>query len=470
MRQLRFIVLLSALVGSIALVGCGGKATPGPVTPTEAVLADTGWPLLTVVTPTVQFRKHEQDPLQAVAPGEAITVPAGGNVIVAPAGHGALEWTGFLTADLLGGTDVLLSLSQASARYVIADQASGTARYTLQGVDEAANVQIKAAWASVVLGQGVADVLVSLVTGADPAVWVAVLDGEAHLARATEGGEGITVKAGQVLAVAETGALSAPMDVDRSAVVAWYNDLAAGKAKGDIALVAFRCSVKAADTALLADPDPEADAAGDALGAGAIVAVVARDETGEWLQVRPVGSSDEGWVQAEDLACIGPVSQVKANEVAASEPTATVARVVPTRIIVVSATPVLTPTPTATPGAGNYKINFWAEDEDVECGRCTVIHWETDNIREVYFEGRGVAGNGSAEVCVSDDTGYTLRVVLRDGSESKHNVKVECHEPKATAVPATPVPATATTEPPTSAPPTATTEPPTSAPPTAPTP
>jgi hypothetical protein len=53
------------------------------------------------------------------------------------------------------------------------------------------------------------------------------------------------------------------------------------------------------------------------------------------------------------------------------------------------------------------------------------LHWDVENVREVYLGGEGVVGHGDREVCPSATTTYRLRVVLHDGSEQVYEVTVE---------------------------------------------
>jgi hypothetical protein len=429
MRPSRLVVPMLVMVLPIAALGCGGKATPTPAAPTATAVIDIT-PTLTVVSPTVQYRDKEEQPLVDIARGESVDVIPGGNVIVGDAGHAVLEWADFMTGELLGGTDVLVGLSLPSKRQVQLDQATGTARYVLQGAGTPADIQIKARWIDVGIAAGLADVIVTLVPGTEPAVWVTALDGSASISRDTEV---VDLAAGQVVAITESGAMARPVDVDRAAIEAWYRTLAEGTAKGDITTVAFRCTVSSATADLLTAPDPAAEPAGDALESGTVVIVVGRDATSSWLQVRPIVSQDEGWVSVDALSCVGPIDQAALIEEAVATPTRAI---VPTRIVFVTPTTVLgTVTPTPTPTVGDYTIKFWTSDDSIAYGTCTQLKWETNNIREVYFQGKGVPGNGSSDECPTDDATYTLKVILRDGSEQTRSVSVKVREPEDTATP-----------------------------------
>ncbi|MFN8473759.1 MAG: hypothetical protein U0822_16335 [Anaerolineae bacterium] len=88
--------------------------------------------------------------------------------------------------------------------------------------------------------------------------------------------------------------------------------------------------------------------------------------------------------------------------------------------------PTTAPAPGATPEAS---INFWADSQTVTKGECTTVHWDVQYIDRVYFEGDGVTGQGSKEVCPEQATTYTLEVVHYGGSTTNHQVTVKVEEP-----------------------------------------
>jgi mannosyltransferase len=69
-------------------------------------------------------------------------------------------------------------------------------------------------------------------------------------------------------------------------------------------------------------------------------------------------------------------------------------------------------------------IRFWADEISVTQGDCTSLHWETSNIRELYFDGQGVVGQGTREVCPETSTQYTLEVIHRDGTIEVQTVEI----------------------------------------------
>ncbi|MCX9078356.1 MAG: SH3 domain-containing protein [Candidatus Methanoperedens sp.] len=69
-------------------------------------------------------------------------------------------------------------------------------------------------------------------------------------------------------------------------------------------------------------------------------------------------------------------------------------------------------------------IEFWADTTSIAPGGCANIFWQVENISEVYFEGSGVAGSGSQNVCPAATTTYTLTVILLDGSTQTRTVTI----------------------------------------------
>ena len=469
MRFQPWLAPVTALALVAALGACRGQPSPTPEPTPEPA---SQWPTLRVLEPEVAFRMQEADELEEVAPGTSIAeVPAGANAVTRVAGRAMLEWPAFLSADLLGQTDLLLGLSLPAERSAVLDQATGTVRYALQGPGEPANVEIRAAWAGVQLDAGVADVIVSLVPGAEPAAWVVVLDGQADVTVGDDSGSAVTVAAGKAAAFTERGALPVPLDVDRAAVLSWFDDFAAGLVEDSLAAVAFRCEVTA-DAPLLLAPDADGEESGNLARAGALVSVDGRSLDGAWLYVRTLATREAGWVSADALRCLAPVSHVSVQDMEEEEeelePTA--APTLPPRpAVVVSPPPTPVPAATATPSAtptpsGQYTIKFWADRETITVPECTVLRWETDNISQVFYQGRGVVGNGSSEECPTSDATYELRVVRRDGQTETKTVKIKVRQPRPTDVPPTQAP---TPEPPTQEP---TPEPPTQEPTPEPTP
>ena len=69
-------------------------------------------------------------------------------------------------------------------------------------------------------------------------------------------------------------------------------------------------------------------------------------------------------------------------------------------------------------------IRFWGDDTTVGQGECTMLRWDTGNIRELYFDGEGVVGQGVRKVCPGTSTRYTLQVIHRDGTVEEQSIEV----------------------------------------------
>lgn len=69
-------------------------------------------------------------------------------------------------------------------------------------------------------------------------------------------------------------------------------------------------------------------------------------------------------------------------------------------------------------------IDFRASPTTVKRGQCATVAWDVENIDRVYFNGEGVVGHSSREVCPSSTSAYSLDVVLRDGSTTRREVTI----------------------------------------------
>jgi polar amino acid transport system substrate-binding protein len=105
--------------------------------------------------------------------------------------------------------------------------------------------------------------------------------------------------------------------------------------------------------------------------------------------------------------------------------------------IQVAGPPTPVPQPTAVPVPG---IAFWADTYYLQAGQCTTIHWDVQNVREVYFyqqgqswEGHGVGGKENRSVCPGQSTSYYLRVVKQDGSAETRELRIDVAAPPVSA-------------------------------------
>ncbi len=85
--------------------------------------------------------------------------------------------------------------------------------------------------------------------------------------------------------------------------------------------------------------------------------------------------------------------------------------------------PTATPTPAAT-AAPQVIIEFWADKTTVAPGQCAILSWRVEGIREVYFQGTGVVGWGSTQVCPGATATYNLRVIRQDGVEDNRYITI----------------------------------------------
>lgn len=70
-------------------------------------------------------------------------------------------------------------------------------------------------------------------------------------------------------------------------------------------------------------------------------------------------------------------------------------------------------------------IEFSANPTTIRVGECTTIHWDTANIKAVYYNGQGVSGvNQNRTECPRQTTTYTLLVEKPDGLQEVRTVQV----------------------------------------------
>lgn len=280
----------------VVLLGACRKGTP------EVPNADADQGVLTALRPPVAFRVREQAKGQDLGKGDSVDVMPGANVITAAGGHAGLAWGDFLALELASGTDLLVSMIRPGSQQALFDQASGTIRYRLPG-DTAVHFKVQAAtWMTIEVGKAPADIVVSLMPGPDPAVWVAVVKGAADGLR---DGDKLRLKGGQVGAFTAKGALPRLMDVDREALSDWYDDYAGGKdLEGSPADFLFRCTP--GDGGAQLRQEPEGSVTGSTLAAGTSLRVGGRSADTAWVFVMTEAGKD-GWAAAADLSCNGPL-------------------------------------------------------------------------------------------------------------------------------------------------------------------
>jgi hypothetical protein len=89
---------------------------------------------------------------------------------------------------------------------------------------------------------------------------------------------------------------------------------------------------------------------------------------------------------------------------------------------------------------GAASISFAADNANINAGQCTTLRWNVQNVRGVYLNNAGVAGQNAQQICPAATTAYTLRVVRNDGGEETRQVIVNVVGGAPTAIPVTPQP------------------------------
>lgn len=431
----------SLIAGTLVLSACrDGKSPEGPAETPKGPEGSTAAGLLTALKPPLTFRVREQAPEQTLAKGDSAELRPGALVLSGEGGHGHLLWTDFLDLDLASGADLLVSQVHPPTSQAVMDQAAGSVRYRLLGEDQPLQMRIQTGdWAFVELKKAPTDVIVSLMAGPEPAVWVAVVKGNAWVQR---GEDRLRLKAGQAAAVTAAGELPTVADLDREALNDWYDDYASGT-NPDILPTdhLFRCI--AAEGASLGSGPGESD--GSALAAGSVVRPSGRDATGQWLFVATgEGAGGAGWLSAAQLSCNGPTTILAVDDGVAAAPTAaaTVAALLPSPSPRLSPTPsrtlapLLTPSPTPSPTLAAAAVNLSADKTELTAGECATLRWTVTGVRSYSLDGAGKAGDsGSEKVCPKETTTYTLTAILPDGSEVRRTVRIKVRAAESTAAP-----------------------------------
>jgi uncharacterized protein YraI len=199
------------------------------------------------------------------------------------------------------------------------------------------------------------------------------------------------------------------------------------------------------DLNVRAGPDTIYDLLG-LLPAGTNAEIVGRDETRQWWQIRFEPSpSGIGWVSADPQFSSTfnvenlPISA--APPTPTGTPTSTPTNVPPTLTptpipptTAPTATPIVpTDTPTPTPTLQGPTVEFEVSPDRIQGGQCVNVNWTVTGVREVYYQGQGVAGIGDRVECPARTTTYQLRIVTMDGSEQVLDRTVEVTDPVSSA-------------------------------------
>jgi hypothetical protein len=74
---------------------------------------------------------------------------------------------------------------------------------------------------------------------------------------------------------------------------------------------------------------------------------------------------------------------------------------------------------------GDYTMNFWADDTNIDAGQCTTLRWDVRNVQAVYLNGEGVPGVSQRDVCPTQTTTYTLVATKMDGTQDSRQVTIQ---------------------------------------------
>ncbi len=148
----------------------------------------------------------------------------------------------------------------------------------------------------------------------------------------------------------------------------------------------------------------------DRLPQGTVIEILARNNAGDWFKVTVPGKSEQGWVSARYINTDVPVNSLPVID--------NPLPIAPTQV------PGLDNTATPLPPAG-VTINYYAEQELLARGSCTVLHWGIENVQAIYLNGEGVDGWQERKVCPDTTTTYTLRIVLNSGNSIERGIVVK---------------------------------------------
>jgi len=145
----------------------------------------------------------------------------------------------------------------------------------------------------------------------------------------------------------------------------------------------------------------------DKLSKGTNVVILGRNSTGTWFKVTVPNSSLQGWISKDYVDSNVSLDLIPPTDEPTPPPTAT--------------RPLRTATPLPPKGV---VINYYADQDNISPGSCTVLHWGVEGVKEIYLDGSGVQGWDQRRVCPNATTTYTLRIVLKDGSSVERRVVV----------------------------------------------
>jgi hypothetical protein len=92
-----------------------------------------------------------------------------------------------------------------------------------------------------------------------------------------------------------------------------------------------------------------------------------------------------------------------------------------------------TPTPPASP-TPSTGIDFRADRTEILRGECVTFSWNVYGVKAIYFQDKGVTGEGQSRECPNDSTTYNLRVVRADGSTDTRTIQIKVNDNDASYV------------------------------------
>ena len=217
--------------------------------------------------------------------------------------------------------------------------------------------------------------------------------------------------------------------------VEYYPDNGSGAPLFRITCISGVCSGNNPFNGLTLEPGQQAEAIGDA--AFGPPHPIDPDLLRDWQANVPEASVGEFLATETPTVTATATPTGTANATATETPTAThtstpLATFTRT-LIPYTITPSFTPTspftntPEFTATTQKPGASITADSTDIEAGGCTTLRWTATNAREVYLNGQGIAGETSREVCLTETTGYTLRVVGYDNSTAEASVTINVH-------------------------------------------
>ncbi|MGJ3238480.1 MAG: LysM peptidoglycan-binding domain-containing protein [Anaerolineae bacterium] len=91
--------------------------------------------------------------------------------------------------------------------------------------------------------------------------------------------------------------------------------------------------------------------------------------------------------------------------------------------------PELTDTPPLTPTAFTQVVTgFRADAYRILGGMCTLLRWDATTMQAIYLDERPVSADSSREVCPSETTTYSLRVIYDDNAEHTSEIIITVQE------------------------------------------